>query len=99
VGIRQYGLIAEEVAEVMPELVQFSAAGEAETVRCHFLAPLLLNELQKQQQRIEEQQRTIEELQTQQYLVAELQKENRDLEQRLRKLEAASAGAVSMASR
>jgi hypothetical protein len=41
VGIRQYGLIAEEGAEVMPELVQFTAAGEAETVRYHFLAALL----------------------------------------------------------
>jgi hypothetical protein len=59
VGIRQYGLIAEEVAEVMPELVQFSHTGEAETVRYHFLAPLLLNELQKQQRTIEEQRELI----------------------------------------
>ena len=55
VGIRQYGLIAEEVAEVMPELVQFSSTGEPETVRYHFLAPLMLNELQRQQKTIDEQ--------------------------------------------
>jgi hypothetical protein len=55
VGIRQYGLIAEEVAEVMPELVQFSSTGEPETVRYHFLAPLMLNELQRQQRTIDEQ--------------------------------------------
>ncbi|MGZ5385667.1 MAG: tail fiber domain-containing protein, partial [Acidimicrobiia bacterium] len=64
VGIRQYGLIAEEVAEVMPELVQFSPAGEAETVRYHFLAPLLLNQVQKQNRQIEEQQKTIDALNT-----------------------------------
>jgi hypothetical protein len=52
IGIRQYGLIAEEVAEVMPELVQFSPEGKAETVRYHFLATLLLNELQAQDRTI-----------------------------------------------
>ena len=39
----------------MPDLAQFSQAGEAETVRYHFLAPLLLNEVQKQQRLIEAQ--------------------------------------------
>ena len=53
--IRQYGLIAEEVAQVMPELVQFSPTGNAETVRYHFLAPLLLNELQQEERRNEDQ--------------------------------------------
>jgi hypothetical protein len=61
-GIPQYGLIAEEVARVMPELVQFSPAGSAETVRYHFLAPLLLNELQKEQRRNGEQELRIENL-------------------------------------
>src|SRR5439155_5064762 len=62
VGIRQYGLIAEEVAEVMPELVQFSPDGQAETVRYHFLPPLLLDQVQKQERKIEEQQKTIDAL-------------------------------------
>jgi hypothetical protein len=61
-SIPQYGLIAEEVAAVMPELVQFSPAGTAETVRYHFLAPLLLNELQREQRRNEEQESRIEKL-------------------------------------
>lgn len=61
-GIRQYGLIAEEVAQVMPELVQFSPNGKAQTIRYHFLAPLLLNELQKEHRRNEEQNVTIESL-------------------------------------
>jgi hypothetical protein len=61
-SIPQYGLIAEEVAAVMPELVQFSPAGTAETVRYHFLGPLLLNELQREQRRNEEQESRIEKL-------------------------------------
>lgn len=43
----QYGLIAEEVAEVMPELVVFNPAGEAETVKYHILPSLLLAEVQR----------------------------------------------------
>jgi hypothetical protein len=50
---RQYGLIAEEVARVYPDLVAHSANGSIETVMYHFLPPMLLNEFQKQQRRIE----------------------------------------------
>jgi hypothetical protein len=59
----QYGLIAEEVAEVYPELVAYDAAGEPETVLYRFLAPMLLNELQRQQAQIQEQQALLQELQ------------------------------------
>jgi hypothetical protein len=59
VGIRQYGLIAEEVATVMADLVQFSPGGQPETVRYHFLTPLLLSEVQKEHRTIEEQQKAI----------------------------------------
>jgi Chaperone of endosialidase len=48
----QYGLIAEEVAEVYPDLVARSTDGEIETVKYHVLVPMLLNELQKQAARI-----------------------------------------------
>lgn len=61
-GILQYGLVAEEVARVMPELVQYSPDGLAETVRYHFLAPLLLNELQKQEKEIQELRALVEAL-------------------------------------
>lgn len=44
---RQYGLVAEEVAEVFPELVVRDADGQVQTVRYHFLAPLLLAEVQR----------------------------------------------------
>jgi trimeric autotransporter adhesin len=48
----QYGLIAEEVAEVYPDLVARSADGQIETVKYQVLDPMLLNELQKQNERI-----------------------------------------------
>ena len=51
----QYGLVAEEVAEVYPGLVAHSADGQIETVMYQFLPPMLLNEYQKQQRTIEAQ--------------------------------------------
>lgn len=44
----QYGLIAEEVATVMPELVIYNDKGQPETVAYQTLTPLLLNELQRE---------------------------------------------------
>ena len=44
----QFGLIAEEVAEVFPELVIFDAEGKPQTVKYHLLSSLLLGELQRQ---------------------------------------------------
>jgi len=44
----QFGLIAEEVAEVFPELAVYGEDGQPETVSYHLLATLLLNELQKE---------------------------------------------------
>jgi hypothetical protein len=49
----QYGLIAEEVAEVYPELVVRDATtGGIDGVRYEELAPMLLNELQQQQSKM-----------------------------------------------
>ena len=59
----QYGLIAEEVAPIYPELVEYTAAGQPQTVRYHLLSSMLLNEVQKQQRQIESQGRRIAELQ------------------------------------
>jgi len=47
-GAQQYGLIAEEVEKVYPELVIHDAGGKAETVAYHMLPAMLLNEVQKQ---------------------------------------------------
>ena len=50
----QYGLIAEEVANVDPMLVVYNADGQVESVKYHLLPTLLLSEYQRQQRRIED---------------------------------------------
>jgi len=49
---RRYGLIAEEVATVYPELVTRTASGEVQTVKYQELIPMLLNELQRLQGKV-----------------------------------------------
>ena len=48
-NVIQYGLIAEQVAKVYPELVIHDAQGAIQGVRYEELAPMLLNEVQRQQ--------------------------------------------------
>ena len=57
-----FGLIAEEVAEVFPELAVTGADGQIETVAYHKLPALLLNELQKLQRVVEAQSRELADL-------------------------------------
>lgn len=52
-SITSYGLIAEEVLDIFPELVAHNAAGEPESVKYHDLPVLLLNEIKKLRARIE----------------------------------------------
>lgn len=52
-GSPQYGLIAEEVEEVLPDLVAYDREGRVQGVKYQVLPTLLLNELQKQQRLIE----------------------------------------------
>jgi hypothetical protein len=82
---RQYGLVAEEVAQVSPELVVFDKDGVPQTVRYHFVNAMLLNEVQKQRQLVEEQRKLNE---AQQSTIARQQAEIQDLAARLAKLEA-----------
>ncbi len=58
----QYGLIAEEVAKVDPELVQFDGKGQAQTVRYHVINMMLLNEVQQQEGKLANQTAEIETL-------------------------------------
>jgi hypothetical protein len=60
----QYGLIAEEVAEVFPDLVARSADGQIETVKYQLLDPLLLNEVQRQQAEIRALQEQLNQIET-----------------------------------
>jgi len=50
----QYGLIAEEVAEVMPNIVVMDKEGNPQTVQYHNLPALLLNEIQKLRKEIDD---------------------------------------------
>jgi len=77
----QYGLIAEEVAEVYPDLVAYSADGQIETVKYQVLDSMLLNEFQHQQSEI---------TQLEQQVDAQRQKRESLLD-RLAKVEAALA--------
>jgi len=52
-GAVQYGLIAEEVAKVYPELVIRDEAGVVQGVRYEELTPLLLSQSQQQQRKID----------------------------------------------
>ena len=55
----QYGLIAEEVAEVYPDLVAYEPDGKPYTVKYQYLTTMLLNEMQKQYHRAEAQAEVI----------------------------------------
>jgi hypothetical protein len=60
-GEQQYALIAEEVAEIAPDLMALGLDGKPYSVKYPVLAPLLLNEVQKQQRAIEAHERASEE--------------------------------------
>jgi Chaperone of endosialidase len=68
-GTTHYGLIAEEVATVYPELVTHTATGEVQAVKYQALIPMLLNELQRQHRALQSQHQV---LQLQQRELAEL---------------------------
>jgi hypothetical protein len=61
-GIPQFGLVAEEVAKVNPDLVARDANGKAYTVRYEAVNAMLLNEFLKEHRKVEGQQATIAEV-------------------------------------
>ena len=88
---QQYGLIAEEVVKVYPELVTKGADGKLEAVQYHELIPMLLNEVQHQQQALGAQAQQIAELQAQNArLQAVLVQQTAAMAARLDRLEAAA---------
>ena len=58
----QFGLVAEEVAEINPDLVTRDTEGKPETVRYDAVNAMLLNEFLKEHKKVEQQQATIAEL-------------------------------------
>ncbi len=85
---RQYGLVAEEVAKIAPQLVLFDKDGLPQTVRYHFVNAMLLNEVQKQRRALDAQQSTIA---NQQDAITRQLAEIRDLATRLAQLDKAQS--------
>jgi hypothetical protein len=61
-GAIMFGLIAEEVEQVAPDLVTRNDKGEAETVRYEAVNAMLLNEFLKEHRAVQEQQKEIDAL-------------------------------------
>jgi hypothetical protein len=77
---RQYGLIAEEVASVYPELVQYDPkTGQPQTVAYHLVNAMLLNEVQKQHRLARETEKKIKALEEQTKELASLKEQVREL--------------------
>jgi hypothetical protein len=74
-----FGLIAEDVEQVDPDLVSRNKKGEVETVRYEQINAMLLNEFLKEHRRVQEQEATIALLQSadakQEATISDLQKD------------------------
>ena len=85
-----FGLIAEEVAEVDPDLVTPDRDGKLNTVRYEAVNAMLLNEFLKAHAKLQQQQATIEKQQKQiQALTTGLQKVSDQLELKMPSLRTA----------
>jgi hypothetical protein len=109
----QYGLIAEEVAKVYPEMVAYDNDGQPYAVKYQMLPPMLLNEFQKQYHRSEAQDKLIaeqhEEIQALRHqsqvqqtqiegLTQQLQLQNAAFQERLSRLESALSSQIKVAA-
>jgi len=79
VGIPQFGLVAEQVEKVNPDLVARDAQGKVYTVRYEAVNAMLLNEFLKQHRKVKEQEATITQVKStvakQEATIAQQQKE------------------------
>jgi hypothetical protein len=89
-AIPQFGLVAEDVAKVDPDLVARDEQGKPYTVRYEAVNAMLLNEFLKEHCKVEEQQATITELESR---VAQQQRDFKTTAARQQKqIEALTAG-------
>jgi hypothetical protein len=80
-GVSQFGLVAEDVEKVNPDLVVRDGEGKLNTVRYEAINAMLLNEFLKAHARLQQQQANIEKQQKQiQALTTGLQKVSDQLE-------------------
>jgi len=61
-GIPQFGLVAEDVEKVNPDLVARDANGKAYTVRYEAVNAMLLNEFLKEHRKVQELEKQVEKL-------------------------------------
>ena len=79
-GIPQFGLVAEEVEKVNPNLVARDTDGKVNTVRYEAVNAMLLNEFLKEHRRVEEQGATI--AQQKKGFASELARQQKDFVQK-----------------
>ena len=95
--ITRFGLVAEEVEKVNPDLVARDAKGELYTVRYEAVNAMLLNEFLKEHRKVEEQEKTVTELKStvakQEAAAAQQQKQIEALTAGLQKVSAQLAAA------
>jgi len=100
-GPLEYGLVAEDVAKISPDLVVRDDSGQIQAIRYQELTPMLINEVQKQAKVLKQKEAQILDIQ-QQAIAQQLaqQKEIADLTARLDQLahRIASIGSVTVAS-
>ncbi len=82
-GVPQFGLVAEDVARVNPDLVVTDEQGKPFTVRYEEVNAMLLNEFLKEHRKGEQQDRKIEELEA---TVAKLQSVLKEQAAQIRKV-------------
>src|SRR5262249_47175726 len=86
-AIPQFGLVAEDVAKVDPDLVATDDQGNPFTVRYEEVNAMLLNEFLKEHKKVEEQTKTVQEqdnrLEAQARKISELESMLKDLAARL----------------
>ncbi|MGC2713421.1 MAG: tail fiber domain-containing protein [Pseudolabrys sp.] len=80
-GVRQFGLIAEQVDKINPDLVVRGEDGKVTTVRYEAVNAMLLNEFLKEHRKVEEQGATIARMKKQiDALTATVQKVSEEIE-------------------
>jgi len=61
-GVRQFGLVAEEVEKINPDLVARDADGKPYTVRYEAVNAMFLNEFLKEHQKVQDLEKQVEKL-------------------------------------
>jgi hypothetical protein len=99
-GIAQFGLVAEEVEKVSPDLVVRDKEGKPYGVRYDQVNAMLLNEFLKEHRRNEEQQATIEQLKSgMEALTATVKEQAAQIQKVSAQLEAGKSGSQVVANK